>query len=243
VASIKALNFYLPMPFRRSARITVTNEGSQKVDAFYSNIDYEVVPALPADVAYLHAQYRQETPCRGWTDQWQKNSDPQIENRKNLDGAGNYVILEAQGRGHYVGVTHGVLQNQDGWWGEGDDMIFIDGESRPSINGTGSEDYYNGAWDFGGQPFSYLHNGAPLIVNPERVGARWCLYRWHLKAPVRFERSIRVTIEHGHANHRSDNYYTVAYWYQTEPHAQFPALPPREQRYPRIYRVGGPQAT
>lgn len=242
VASIKALNCYLPMPFRRSARITVTNEGPRDVGAYYSNIDYELWPSLPEDAAYFHAQYRQATPCPGWTDDWRSNGDPLVNDKKNLTGDGNYLILDARGRGHYVGVTHGVLQNQDGWWGEGDDMMFVDGASLPTINGTGSEDYYNGAWDFGGQPFHSLYNGAPHIVNPERVGGRWCLYRWHLPAPVRFEQSLRVTIEHGNANHRSDNFFTVAYWYQTEPHAPFPVLPARQLRYPRLYRVGGPSA-
>lgn len=242
VASVKALNCYLPMPFRRAARITVTNEGPRDVGAYYSNIDYELWPELPGEFGYFHAQYRQAAPCRGWTDDWRSNGDPLVEDRKNRDGQGNYVVLEASGRGQYVGVTQGVLQNQDGWWGEGDDMMFVDGASLPTINGTGSEDYYNGAWDFGGQPFHSLYNGAPHIVNPERVGGRWCLYRWHLPAPVRFEQSLRVTIEHGNANHRSDNFFTVAYWYQTEPHAPFPVLPARQLRYPRLYRVGGPSA-
>jgi hypothetical protein len=136
-------------------------------------------------------------------------------------------------------VTHAVEQNQDFWFGEGDDMIFIDGDTLPTINGTGTEDYYNGAWDFNGQPFAYMHNGAPYIVDAERIGGRYCLYRWHTESPITFEKSIRVTIEHGHANHRADNFYSVAYWYQTEPHAQFPALPPPEARIPRIFHVGG----
>jgi hypothetical protein len=139
-----------------------------------------------------------------------------------------------------VGVTHAVEQNQEGWFGEGDDMIFIDGDALPTINGTGSEDYYNGAWDFGGQPFGFQHNGAPYIVDAERIGGRYCLYRWHIESPLAFEKSIRVTMEHGHANHRSDNFYTTAYWYQAEPHAAFPALPAPADRAPRIYAAGGP---
>ncbi len=150
--------------------------------------------------------------------------------------------MEATGRGHFVGVTHGVLQNQEEWFGEGDDMIFIDGDTNPTINGTGTEDYYNGAWDFGLQTFAYPHNGAPYMVDPERIGGRYCLYRWHIESPITFEKSIRVTMEHGHANHRSDNFYTVAYWYQTEPHMQFPALPNAEDRVPRLFAVGGPGA-
>ena len=109
----------------------------------------------------------------------------------------------------------------------------------PTINGTGTEDYFNGAWDFNGQPFGYMHNGAPYIIDAERIGGRYCLYRWHTESPITFEKSIRVTIEHGHANHRADNFYSVAYWYQTEPHAQFPALPAAESRIPRIFHVGG----
>ena len=120
------------------------------------------------------------------------------------------------------------------------DMIFIDGDALPTINGTGTEDYYNGAWDFGGQPFGYLHNGAPHIVAPERLGGRYCLYRWHIESPITFEKSIRVTMEHGHANHRSDDFFTTAFWYQTEPHAAFPALPTPNQRIARIFAVGGP---
>jgi hypothetical protein len=131
-----------------------------------------------------------------------------------------------------------VLQNQDNWWGEGDDMFFVDGEKLPSINGTGSEDYFLGAWGFQ-HPFAYGLYGAP-VVGQEFAGSRSTIYRFHLDSPIPFTKSLRATIEHGHANHRSDNYYSVAYWYQTEPHAAFPALPNLEQRIPRIYPVGGP---
>ena len=173
---------------------------------------------------------------------WKSNGDPQVNDRKNLNGEGNYVFFEAAGRGHFVGVTHAVLQNQAGWFGEGDDMIFIDGESLPVINGTGTEDYYNGAWDFGNQSFSYLHNGA-YIVDGHKVGGKYCLYRWHTESPIPFEKSIKVTIEHGHANHRSDNFYSVGYWYQTEPHGRFPDLPPAADRVPKTLLVGGPDGS
>jgi hypothetical protein len=242
VASIKALNAYFQMPFAHAARITVTNEGTVPTDSLYFAIDYVTFPALPSDVGRFHAQYRQAAPCKGWSDDWRKNWDPPVGDKKNLDGAGNYVFLDAVGKGHFVGVTHSVEQNQDGWFGEGDDMIFIDGDPLPTINGTGTEDYYNGAWDFGGQPFGYQHNGAPYIVDAERLGGRYCLYRWHTESPITFEKSIRVTMEHGHANHRSDDFYTTAYWYQTEPHAAFPALPAPADRVPRVFRAGGPGA-
>jgi hypothetical protein len=240
VASDKALNCFFPMPFRKRARITVTNEGEEDVDAFYFNIDYQAWKKdLPAESMYFHAQYRQAAPAMGWSNQWQSNGTPAVESRKNLEGRDNYVWLEATGQGHFVGVTMSVLQNQDGWWGEGDDMFFVDGEKLPSINGTGSEDYFLGAWDFGDHPFSYASFGAP-VKGHEFAGSRSSVYRFHLDSPIPFTQSLRATIEHGHANHRSDNFFSVAYWYQNEPHAPFPPLPPVEQRLPRIYPVGGP---
>jgi hypothetical protein len=240
VAPDKALNCFFPMPFRKRARITVTNEGKEEVDAFYFNIDYQAWNKdLAPDTMYFHAQYRQATPAKGWTNQWEANDAPTVNAKKNLDGENNYVWLETSGQGHFVGVTMSVLQNQDGWWGEGDDMFFVDGEKHPSINGTGSEDYFLGAWDFGDHPFSYALFGAP-VKGPELAGSRSSVYRFHLDSPIPFTKSLRATIEHGHANHRSDNFFSVAYWYQKEPHAAFPALPPVEQRLPRIYSVGGP---
>jgi hypothetical protein len=239
VAPIKALNAYFQMPFASSARITVSNEGKVRTDNLYFAVDYVTLADLPGGVGRFHAQYRQAAPCKGWTDDWTNEYEARINGRKNLTGADNYVFLEAAGKGHFVGVTHAVEQNQEQWFGEGDDMIFIDGDTQPTINGTGTEDYYNGAWDFGGQEFAYMHNGAPYMVDPERIGGRYCLYRWHIESPITFEKSIRMTIEHGHANHRADNYYSTAYWYQAEPHAAFPALPDPAARVPRIFRVGG----
>jgi len=155
----------------------------------------------------------------------------------NLDGRDNYVWLEATGRGHLVGVTMSALQNQDGWWGEGDDMFFI--EATPSINGTGSEDYFLGAWDFGSHLFSYATFGPP-VKGDEVAGGRSSVYRFHLDSPIPFTKSLKATIEHGHANHRSGNFFSVAYWYQAEPHGAFPTLPPVDERLPRIFPVGGP---
>ena len=240
VGSDKALNSFFLMPFQKHARITASNEGQQKVDAFYFNLDYRALSQpLPLGTLYFHAQYRQAQPNHGWTSDWQSNGDPKVDRKTNLDGKENYLWLDATGRGHFVGVTMSVLQNQDGWWGEGDDMFFIDGEARPSIAGTGSEDYFLGAWDFGGHPFFYRLYGAP-VVGEERAGGKSSVYRFHLDSPIPFTKSLRATIEHGHANHRSDNYYSVAYWYQTEPHAPFPVLPSVDQRIPRLQQVGGP---
>jgi hypothetical protein len=240
VGSDNALNCFFAMPFQKHARIAVSNEGQQKVDAFYFNLDYRALSQpLPPGTLYFHAQFRQGQPNRGWTSDWKSNGDPKVDGKTNLDGKDNYVWLDATGRGHFVGVTMSVFQNQDGWWGEGDDMFFVDGESRPSINGTGSEDYFLGAWDFGGHPFSYRLYGAP-VVGEERAGGKSSVYRFHLDSPMPFTKSLLATIEHGHANHRSDNYYSVSYWYQTEPHAVFPTLPSVDQRIPHLQQVGGP---
>ena len=230
-SSIKALNCYFAMPFRKSARFTATNEGDRPVGAFYSNIDYQLVPSLPDDIVYFHAQYRQAIPNKAI--QFPKGP-PEI----NLDGKNNYVYVETQGRGHLMGITLGVLQNSDRWMGEGDDMIFVDDETKPLITGTGSEDYINGAWDFGGvdgaTPFAHLYNGAPFIANAEKGGGRYCLYRWHGDNPVTFTRYLKHTMEHGHANDRSDNFFSVCYWYQDQPYTNFPALPPLADRMPKL---------
>jgi hypothetical protein len=239
VGADKALNSFFVMPYQKHARITVTNDGLDKVDSFYFNIDYRSCSKpLPADTLYFHAQYRQATPAHGWTNDWTSNGDPKVNDRPNLSGEDNYVWLEARGQGHYVGVTMSILQNQDGWWGEGDDMFFVDGEPRPSINGTGSEDYFQGAWGFGSHSFGYDLYGAP-VKGSELAGSRTSVYRFHLDSPIPFTRSLRATIEHGHGNHRSDNFFSVAYWYQSEPHAPLPALPPVNDRIPRPFPTGG----
>jgi hypothetical protein len=230
VGGDKALNCFLPMPFQKHGRIIITNEGRERAEAVYWNIDLRAYPsALPADTLYFHAQYRQATPNKAFPD-----------NKINLDGKENYIWMEAAGHGHFAGVTMSVIENQDGWWGEGDDMFFVDGEKLPSINGTGSEDYFLGAWDFGGKAFSYGLYGAPF-VGPELQGGRWSVYRFHLDSPIPFTKSLRATIEHGHANDRGDNYYSVAYWYQSEPHASFPVLPPTEMRLPRVIPAVTPE--
>jgi hypothetical protein len=224
----RSLNCYFAMPFRKSARMTVTNEGNQQVGAFYSNIDYMLVPSLPDDALYFHAQYRQSAPCVANTS----------GNKINLDGKDNYVYMETRGRGHLMGVTLGVLCNANRWWGEGDDMIFIDDETKPAINGTGSEDYFLGSWNFGGRdgatPFAHQQYGAPIIINAERTGGRYCCYRWHGDNPVTFTRYLKHTMEHGHANDRHDNFYSAAFWYQAEPYTEFPALPPLDARIPDV---------
>lgn len=240
VSHDRAMNSYFPMPYAHHAKITITNDGKESLGSLYWNIDYRTdVRPLPKDTLYFHAQYRQAQPNHGWTGQWYENGDPIVNYRRNPDGKDNYVWMEAQGHGQFVGVTMSILQNQDGWWGEGDDMFFVDGATTPTFIGTGSEDYFLGAWDFGGSGYSLPLNGAPL-VGQEIAGSRWSVYRFHLDSPIPFTKSLKATIEHGHANHRSDTYSSVAYWYQAEPHAAFPPLPDVNDRIPVLQFVGGP---
>jgi len=213
IGSDKGLNCYWRMPFSNGARVTVTNEGPLPAVAFYYYVDYQKLESLPA-TGRFHAQYRQAYPC------------PEGQ---------NYVFMEATGRGHYVGCNLSVHNRAGGWWGEGDDMIYVDGEEKPSLQGTGSEDYFCGAWCYGENgsiPFANAYFGAPLIEGGNTQNALWNVYRYHIEDPVPFKKSIRVTIEHGHANNRHDDFSSVAYWYQDEPHAPFPALPKPEDRLP-----------
>jgi hypothetical protein len=205
----RARNCYWYMPFRRSCRITAQNEGTRPVDAFYYYVDYRELANLPADAAYFHAQYRQEFP-----------PDPKRD----------YLLLAAEGAGHYVGCNMSVLQRAMGWWGEGDDRIRVDGESEPSLHGTGSEDYFSDAW--GMRQGQSLFYGCPLQEEDFQAGAKATVYRFHIPDPVPFKRSVEVTIEHGHANDRADFLSSVAYWYQAEPHKAFPRLAPVKDRLP-----------
>ena len=242
VAPDKALNAYFPMPFRKHGRVTVTNEGSQEAGDFYWNIDWVRLPALAPETAYFHAQYRQCTPCQGWFkgNFYGNNFSAARKDPRwlNTTGEGNYLMLDTAGNGQFVGVTFSVFQNQWGGWNEGDEMIWVDGEKEPRVHGTGGEDYINGAWGFS-RTFAYPLTGLTEFHDWE-PGSRFSHYRWHLEAPVRFRKSIRVTIEDGHANLRSDNIFSVAYWYQTEPHAAIPKLPSVELRIPKFIAVGGP---
>ena len=217
--SSRGFNCYFAMPFQKSARITITNEADGPTGYFYSNIDYKLVDALPPDAMYFHAQYRQATP----------NQPKKLDHGYNLDAKDNYVFLETRGRGHLMGVTFGVIQTADGWWGEGDDMTFIDDETAPTITGTGAEDYMNAGFGFGA-PYAYLYTGAPFIVDANRANGRFCMYRWHVDNPITFNKYLKHTIEHGSGNDRADFYYSVAYWYQSEINTDFPPLPPPEQR-------------
>ncbi len=250
VGSQKALNEFFPMPFRKSARLTITNEGSMPTRAFYFNIDWQKHTSLPKDLLYFFAEYRQAQPTPGTTSDWKLNSDVSVYNAINKDAKNNYVAFETESAGHYVGMTLSILQNQGDWWGEGDDMMFVDDRTTPAIVGTGAEDYFLGAWCYGNcainpfgsahPTFAYQRYGNPVNGGDDR-GAHWMVYRFHTDSPVPFTKYFKMTLEHGHANHRSDNYYSVAYWYQKGTHNTLrQPLPSVDDRIPRMINTEGP---
>ncbi len=213
-----ALNCYWPMPFQRHARIEIVNAGSQSIRRLYYNVDYEL-GNMPAAQGLFHAMYRRDRGLDGQSC------------TGNTTGAGNYVILETEGRGQYVGCTLSVDAQPGAWWGEGDDMIFIDGATTPTIIGTGSEDYFCNAWGYK-EPFSYPYYGASLLQDLPDGAKLATVYRWHIPDPVRFSKQIRVTIEHCWDAGVLNDFTSVAYWYQAEPIRTRPALPPAAENQP-----------
>jgi hypothetical protein len=196
-----ARNCYIPMPFARAARLTLTNEGKQSSRHWFE-VNYRTYQTAPAHQLYFHAQYRQGTP------------PPE----------GPYLILDAAGRGHLLGCVLSVKNNDGGWWGEGDEIVYIDG--KHAMQGTGSEDYFGES--YGLHPGCFPYFGVPLLEEPFTTA-----YRWHVPDPVTFRKSLRFLIEQGNGvpPFRSGNYYySVGYWYQTEPHAPFPKLPDTKAR-------------
>jgi hypothetical protein len=225
-----AYNGFWQMPFRRRGRITVTNEGAKNARSFYYHVDYTRVPSLPAGTAYFCAQYRREFPETSGLD---------------------YLVLDAVGRGHYVGTVMSVRSRSPYWFGEGDARIYVDGDARPTIQGTGTEDYFLSAWGLDEHSFPYA--GAPYLSgDPSDLGMRVTMYRWHIADPIRFTRSLRVTFEHtgwmsadetatgrvdGHVE-REDDIATVAFWYQVGRPKRFTTLPSLAERtFPELDRV------
>lgn len=211
-------NCYWPMPFRSRARFTLTNEGGQDIDGCYYQITYAQDP-VPDDAAYLHAQFRRS-----------------VTRREHPE----HVLLDGvSGRGHYVGTFVAWTQLADGWWGEGEVKFFIDDDTEhPTVCGTGTEDYFGGAWGFG-ETFSAPFVGYPLWRREPGEVPKHALYRWHVLDPIRFERRLAVTVQAlgwwptGKFQPLEDDIASTVFWYQAEPHAPFPQLPPLEQRWPR----------
>ena len=216
-------NCYWEMPFRRHARITVENLRPDEVRGFYYQINYTLTD-VPDDRAYFHAQWRRSNPL------------PYATVHTLLDGV--------SGHGHYVGTYIAWGVNSTGWWGEGEIKFYLDGDTDwPTICGTGTEDYFGGAWNFEhpqGQygVFSAPYSGMPQVIMPDglyRSQQRFGMYRWHVADPIRFKQDLRVTIQalgwraalEGKRRYLSlqDDIASTVFWYQTEPHGPFPKLP------------------
>jgi hypothetical protein len=216
-------NSYWEMPFRKHARITIENLSPTEVRGFYYQVTYTLTE-VPADRAYFHAQWRRNNPL------------PTMQVHTLLDGV--------TGHGHYVGTYLAWGVNNNGWWGEGEIKFFLDGDQEfPTICGTGTEDYFGGAWDFQQPPgqygvFSSPYSGLNQVIKPDGhylSQMRFGMYRWHIMDPIRFERDLRVTIQalgwraplEGKSRYLpgQDDIASTAFWYQAEPHAPFPTLP------------------
>lgn len=248
----RGMNCYFPMPFREGARITIESACENHTN-FYFYVDYEEWDSEPdCEMGYFHAQWRREADTRGWAplepgllDREKANVEgqpswyPKAWLTTNLTGDDNYVILEAEGKGKYVGCNVNIdvfTPQANQWYGEGDDMFFIDGESYPpSLHGTGTEDYFSTA--FGpAEEYCAPYSGITVYSGDQagfKYGGKNSMYRFHIQDPIYFEKSLRFSMEHGHANKLSNDYSSTAYWYQTEPHMQFPKLPDVEGRLPR----------
>ena len=215
-------NCYWAMPFYKHAVITVTNEGKKNVRSFYYHIDYTEEKALPQKTAYFCAQYRNEFPEKTGSD---------------------YLILNTEGEGQYIGTVMSVRSRSPFWFGEGDAKFYIDGEKRPSIQGTGTEDYFLMAWGMSQAQFPY-YGCTYMSTDFEDLGVQYNMYRWHIADPVQFRKSLRFEIEHtgwisgdetesgkveAHVE-REDDISTVAFWYQVGQPRRFTKLPSLDMR-------------
>src|SRR5690606_14593994 len=199
----KALVSYFAMPFERGARIEIENQSDRNIDAFYYYVDYYEMDKLPADMGRFHAWYNQElteTTADEGENEWATLGD--VGNNKT--GASNYLFADIKGKGQFVGVNYYIQCPSPIWYGEGDDMIFIDGSKTPTLSGTGTEDYFNTSWS-PKEHFQHPYFGYPRVNTTDRswetgwIG-RTHVYRFHITDPIYFDKSLRFTIEHGHNN-------------------------------------------
>lgn len=247
----RGFNSYWPMPFRRSVRVEVENPGAAKFPLYFY-FDYESYdsPKVLDGQGYLHTQWRRENPTAGWGEEYDHlvHGDPPKwremlyeggdQRGLNLSNKDNYVIVDALGDGIFCGAHLDIdifKRQKNDWFGEGDDMIIIDGETwPPSLHGTGTEDWYNCAFS-PTQEYTAPYHGVLLYNGTDqwRWKGKQSVYRYHVEDPIRFRKSINVSIEHGHANKLSNDYSSTAYYYLMEPMRGGPPLGPAEERLPR----------
>lgn len=219
---------YFAMPFAAGARIEIENQTGRTINNLYFNIDYDELPALPADLGRFHAWYNHAlTPAlpdgeNEWGTLGQTGNNP--------DGRGNYVFADIKGRGELVGVNYYVNCPSTIWYGEGDEMIFLDGDQQPTLNGTGTEDYFNTSWS-PKELFQHPYFGYARVNGETGWLGRTHVYRFHIADPIHFDTACRYTIEHGHNNNLTLDLASVAYWYQDQA-SPLPPAPTKAERKP-----------
>lgn len=230
----RALVSYFVMPFAKGARIEIENQADKDIGAFYYYVDYYEMDKLPTDMGRFHAWFNHQmtdTDATEGENEWGVLG-PQQNNPK---GERNYMFADIKGKGQFVGVNYYVNSPSPMWYGEGDDMIFIDGSETPSLHGTGTEDYFNTSW-CPKAVFMHPYFGYPRVNSTDKSfqtgwQGRTHVYRFNIVDPIYFDKSLKFTIEHGHNNALILDLASVAYWYQSEP-AKLPALQSREERKP-----------
>lgn len=201
----RARNSWWQMPFSDGARITISHEGAEQQVGLYFYVDYLALDEPPPTKERFYAQYRQAYPA---------------------NFPHNYIILETQGKGHYVGTVMSFVGTKPQWWGEGDDLIEAD--NNEGLHGTGTEDYFCYGWGMG--QHATLWHGSPVCEGFAEPGQKTSMYRFHILDPIPFNKKFKISIEHGTQNDRADNISSVAFWYQELPALDFPALPSVSER-------------
>ncbi|MFX0029510.1 MAG: glycoside hydrolase family 172 protein [Candidatus Hermodarchaeota archaeon] len=231
----KGFNCWFPMPFSKNAMVEIENETEEKLVIYYY-VDYEEYAEIDESYGRFHVKWHRENPCKGqdYENLKQKGWKSEMFSKKNINHEGDYLILEAEGEGHYVGChldIHNLYETEShNWPGEGDDYIEID-DGEIVLYGTGTEDYFCGSWcptQFYCSPYFGV-----TLPGGKNWSGKISYYRYHIEDPIYFHKNIKVKIEHGHANQRSDDWSSTAYWYQTEPHKKFKSILPIADRLPR----------
>jgi hypothetical protein len=240
-----ALNCYVPMCFKERAVIELVNESDEEhLQYFY--VDYETLPGSEVEGrGYFHAEFRRNNPFGGFGHALTNGDVRWFGNKERCAWENNYVILETKGKGHYIGCNLSITNFKGTWWGEGDDMIWIDGYKwPPDLHGTGGEDYLCQAC--GMDNVTFLRSGSSLHeldtspdsqyaegrygYAPDIIGGYQTAYVFHLENAIRFHKEIKVTIECGHANNLANEISSVAYWYAEAPCAAIQPPPARKRR-------------
>lgn len=217
---------YFAMPFAKGARIEIENQADRDIHPFYFYIDYEEMKKLPSSTGRFHAWYNKQ--LVGPTDGVENEHWMFGPGKPNKTSKDNYVIADIQGKGHFVGVNYYVNSPTPYWYGEGDDMIFIDGDIRPTLNGTGTEDYFNTSWGAPKAPYSMPYFGYAKVPDVGFLG-RTHIYRFNIQDPIHFYKSLKFTIEHGSMNVLTLDLASVAYWYQDKA-SRIPPIPDAKAR-------------